>query len=111
MGSWLFFSSPCNSLPCEHGTHPGAHRLVYVRRYTELNASQNLPPNLRGGRRFLGVNGHASQRPRGLAVDFRRAIPDARNSCDNAPSQRPRDCATGDGIEPKPGGLPCCETP
>jgi len=42
MGSWLFFSSPCNSLPCEHGTHPGAHRLVYVRRsIVELNAFRN----------------------------------------------------------------------
>jgi len=32
MGSWLFSSNPCNISSCEFGTHPGAHRLVYVRR-------------------------------------------------------------------------------
>jgi hypothetical protein len=32
MGSWLFSSKHCNFSSCEFGTHPGAHRLVYVRR-------------------------------------------------------------------------------
>ena len=38
MGFWLFSSNPCNCSSCELGTHPGAHRLVYVRRPNELNA-------------------------------------------------------------------------
>src|SRR6516225_5629015 len=41
MGSWLFSSNPCNCSSCELGTHPGAHRLVYVRRPNELNAFPN----------------------------------------------------------------------
>ena len=41
MGSWLFSSNPCNCSSCELGTHPGAHRLVYVRRPSELNAVRN----------------------------------------------------------------------
>jgi len=41
MGSWLFSSNPCNCSSCELGTHPGAHRLVYVRRPSELNAFRN----------------------------------------------------------------------
>ena len=41
MGSWLFSSNPCNCSSCELGTHPGAHRLVYVRRPNELNAFRN----------------------------------------------------------------------
>ena len=38
MGSWLFSSNACNISSCEPWTHPGAHRLVYVRRPSELNA-------------------------------------------------------------------------
>ena len=38
MGSWLFSSNACNCSSCEPWTHPGAHRLVYVRRPRELNA-------------------------------------------------------------------------
>ena len=41
MGFWLFSSNPCNCSSCELGTHPGAHRLVYVRRPSELNGFRN----------------------------------------------------------------------
>ena len=41
MGSWLFSSNACNISSCEPWTHPGAHRLVYVRRPNELNAFRN----------------------------------------------------------------------
>ena len=37
MGSWLFSSNACNISSCEPWTHPGAHRLVYVRRPPELS--------------------------------------------------------------------------
>ena len=40
MGSWLFSSNACNISSCEPWTHPGAHRLVYVRRPRELIAFQ-----------------------------------------------------------------------
>jgi hypothetical protein len=40
MGSWLFSSKRCNFSACELGTHPGAHRLVYVRRPRELAANR-----------------------------------------------------------------------
>src|SRR6516164_3045034 len=41
MGSWLFSSNACNISSCELWTHPGAHRLVYVRRPSELSAFRN----------------------------------------------------------------------
>ena len=40
MGSWLFSSNACNISSCEFRTHPGAHRLVYVRRPRDLIAFQ-----------------------------------------------------------------------
>jgi len=45
MCSWLFSSNPCNCSSCELGTHPGAHRLVYVRRPSELNAFRKAGEN------------------------------------------------------------------
>jgi hypothetical protein len=41
MGSWLFSISPCRIEPYTINPHPGAHRLVYVRRPNELNAFRN----------------------------------------------------------------------
>ena len=40
MGSWFFSSNACNISSCEFRTHPGAHRLVYVRRPRDLIAFQ-----------------------------------------------------------------------
>ena len=45
MGSWLFSSKRCNFSACEFRTHPGAHRLVYVRRLSELNAFRKAGEN------------------------------------------------------------------